>query len=191
MELEPYFFDNLYLAKQLWDAGVANRFLDWCGSLPVDTEEYYELFYDGVASVFEETKTYYNEEKEIETIVLFDPLIEEFFRLCREYERLSGVSSDANQIRKSGLRAVHESFGFIDYSCDWWLHDEQHGRPRLIILFNCDFYGQHALPGAVADSRIELESQISGLKKALAQLEPRPIITLQIETEKTELKEAA
>lgn len=188
MELEPYFFDNLCVAKQLWDAGAANPFLKWCGSFPVDTEEYYEIFYDGVASVYEKTCSYYNEEKEVETLVLFDPLMDEFFRLCREYEQRKGISKEGNPLRHRGQRDVCDSFGFQDYCCSWWLFDEQHGRPRLVILFDCDFCGHHALPGAVADSRSELESQIIGLKKALAELEPQPVITLPVQTE---MKEAA
>lgn len=188
MELEPYFFDNLYIAKQLWDAGAGNDFFDRCGSFAADSEDYYALFYEGVASVYKETCNYYNEDKEIETLVLFDPLMDEFFRLCREYERRKGVSPENNQLRRTGQREVHDSFGFVDYCCDWWLCDEQHGRPRLVILFDCNFCGHHALPGAIADSRSELESQIIGLKKALAELEPQPVITLPVPTE---LKEAA
>ncbi len=188
MELEPYFFDNLCVAKQLWDAGASERFLKWCGSYPVDTEDYYELFYDGVASVFEETRTYYNEEDEVETLVLFDPLMDEFFHLCREYERRKGVSREDNPFRSRGQQEVHDSFGFMDYSCDWWLCDEQHGRPRLVILFNYDFCGHHALPGAVAESKSELKNQIIGLKKALADLKPQSIITLPVQAE---MKEAA
>lgn len=188
MILEPYFFDNLCVAKQLWDAGAGNRFFDHCGSFPVDTEDYYELFYYGVASVYKETCNYYNEEKEIETLVLFDPLMDEFFRLCREYEQRKGISREDNPYRRQGQTEVHDSFGFVDYCCDWWLCDEQHGRPRLVILFDCNFCGHHALPGAIADSRSELESQIIGLRNALAKLEPQPVITLPIQTE---MKEAA
>lgn len=187
MELEPYFFDNLRVAKQLWDAGAAERFLKWCGSYPVDTEEYYELFYDGVASVYEETRTYYNEKREIETLVLFDPLMDEFFRLCQEHERRKGVSPENNQLRRTGQRKVHDSFGIVDYCCDWRLCDEQHGRPRLVILFDCNFYGYHALPGAVAESRNELKNQIMELKKVLAGLKPQPAIPLPVQTK---LKEA-
>ena len=159
-----------------------------CGSYPVDTEDYYELFYDGVASVFEETRTYYNEEDEVETLVLFDPLMDEFFHLCREYERRKGVSREDNPFRSRGQQEVHDSFGFMDYSCDWWLCDEQHGRPRLVILFNYDFCGHHALPGAVAESKNELKNQIIGLGKALAGLETQPVITLPVQAE---MKEAA
>lgn len=186
MELEPYFFENLCMAKELWDAGAGSSFFDHCGSYPVDTEDYYELFYYGVASVYEKMCSYYNEEKEIETLVFFDPLMDEFFRLCREYERRKGVSGENNPFRRHGQREIHDSFGFVDYCCDWWLYDEQHGRPRLIVLFDCYFYGHHALPGAVVNSRSELESQIIGLKKALAELEPRPVITLPVQTERKE-----
>lgn len=182
MELEPYFFDTLCVAKQLWDAGMAERFMKRCGSYPADTEEYYEIFYDGVSSVYEETNNYYNEEKEVESLVIFDPLIDEFFRLCREYERRKGISKEDNPLRDCGLREVYDSFGFWDYSCDWRLCDE-HGRPRLVILFSCEFCGQHVLPGAVADSKRELEFQIALLKRALADLEPQPT--------QIELKEAA
>ncbi len=188
MELEPYFFDNLCVAKQLWDAGVGGSFFDYCGSFPADTEDYYELFYYGVASVYEKTCNYYNEEKEIETLVFFDPLMDEFFRLCREYEWRKGISREDNPLRSRGQREIHDSFGFVDYCCDWWLYDEQHGRPRLVILFDCNFCGHHALPGAVADSRCELESQIIGLKKALADLKPHPVIALPVQAE---MKEAA
>lgn len=188
MELEPYFFDNLCVAKQLWDAGVGSRFFDQCGSYTADTEDYYELFYEGAASVYEKTCNYYNEEKEVETLVLFDPLMNEFFRLCREYERRKEISRENDPFRSQGQREIHDSFGFVDYCCDWWLFDEQHGRPRLVILFDCNFCGHHALPGAIADSRSELENQISRLKKALADLEPQPVITLPAQAE---LKEAA
>ncbi len=180
MELEPYFFDNLYLAKQLWDTDAGSSFFDHCGLFPADTEDYYELFYCGVADVYKETFNYYNDEKEVETLVLFDPLIDEFFRLCREYERRKGISRDSNSLRSRGQQEIHDSFGFMDYCCDWWLRDEQHGRPRLVILFDCNFCGHHMLPGAVAASRRELESQIIGLKKALADLEPQPVIAFPV-----------
>lgn len=188
MELEPCFFENLYLAKQLCDAGEEKCFLDHCGSLPADTEDYYELFYYGIASVYKETYNYYNDDKEIETMVFFDPLIDEFFYLCREYERRMELSCDDNPLRKQGHQAIYDSFGFVDYCCDWWLCDEQHGRPRLIVLFDCNFCGHHLLPGSLADSKCELVRQIAGLKKALAELDPQPVITLPIQIE---MKEAA
>ncbi len=188
MELEQYFFDNLCVAKQLWDAGVGGSFFDHCGSFPADTEDYYELVYCGVASVYKETYNYYNDEKEIETLVCFDPLMDEFFHLCMEYERCRGVSREDNPFRSRGQQEVYDSFGFMDYSCNWWLCDEQHGRPRLVILFDCNFCGHHVLPGAVADSRSELEHQIILLKEALAELEPQPVIAMPVQTE---MKEAA
>ena len=188
MQLEPYFFQNLFITKRLWDAGAGNSFFDQCGSFPVDTEDDYELFYSGISSVYKETCNYYNEDKELETLVFFDPLMDEFFTLCREYERRKGIAREDNSLRSHGQQEVYKSFGFMDYCCDWWLCDEQHGRPRLIILIDCNFCGHYLLPGAIADSRNELESQIRILKKALAELEPQPIIALPIEIE---IKEAA
>lgn len=163
--VEPYFFDNLRTAKRLWDEGVADRFLEVCGDLPADSEEYCEIAWEGMGSVFADVRNYYNEEKNYDVYVCFDPLIDRFYELCRAYETQLGLTPRENLLRNSGEKAICESFGFWDYSCEWTLYDENHGHPRLLILFDENFCGLHILPLALAGARKELEDQISNLEK--------------------------
>lgn len=194
-ELEYYFFDNLYTAKRLWDTGVSDHFMERCGSMPADTDEYYEIFWTGMVSVFEDSRNYYNDEKEIETLVCFDPLIDEYFRLCVQYEAQKGISKEANPYRGPAQRAICESFGFMDYSADWWLCDEQHGRPHIVVLMACEFCSHHALPAGLANAREELVERTDQLTRELKALtakkpkqkaKPTPKLIAQ-----AELKEAA
>lgn len=187
--LEPCFFENLHLAKRLWDENAASHFLDLCGDWPVDSEEYYEIAWSGIHSIFKQIGSYFNESKEIETIVFFDPLIDKFFQLCAAYEKRMGLTPEENTLRSNGVREVHNSFGFWDYSCGWTLYGEDHGRPRLVVIFDEEFCGLHFLPVALASAKSELESQVQNLEAALKKRKKRkPVIRLP---EQNNIKEAA
>lgn len=197
VEIEPFFFDNLLTAKRLWDEGVADKFLNTSGNFSVDAEAYYEIAWDGMNSIFSEVRNYYNEDEEgcLESHVCFDPLIDRFFELCREYEKCNGLEPGENPIRTSGTKEICNSFGFWDYSCDWMLCDERHGRPRLVIISDENFCGLHILPLALAGARRELENQLALLEAEIkkAKRPPKPkkrkaVIQLP---EKTNLKEVA
>lgn len=189
IDIEPFFFDNLRIAKRLWDENLADRFFNTCGDWPVNTEDYYEIVWNGTYSVFELTHNYFNEDREIETVVCFDPLIDKFFQLCAAYEKRMGLTPEENTLRSDGAKAVCASFGFWDYSCDWWLYDERHGRPRLVVFWDCEFCGLHVLPVALASAKSELESQIQNLEAALKKRKKRKsVIRLP---EQNDMKEAA
>lgn len=191
--VEPYFFDNLRTAKRLWDEDMADKFLKTSGDLPVDSEDYYEIAWDGMSSVFNDTRNYYNENEEecIEVHVCFDPLIDRFYELWRAYEKLMGLTPEENSLRERGEKAVYDSFGFWDYSCGWALYNEKHGRPRLVILSDENFCGLHILPLALAGARRELEDQVIQLEKLLKETQKskkckkgKPIIRLPEKNEK-------
>lgn len=189
IDIEPCFFDNLRIAKRLWDENLADRFLDTCGDWSVDTEEYYEIAWDGIYSVFEQTRNYYNEHRELDVMVCFDPLIDKFFQLCETYEKRMGLAPEENALRLTGLKAIYESFGFWDYTCDWCFCGEGHGRRRLVVLWTCEFCGLHILPVALASAKGELEVQIKNLEAALKKRKKRKsVIRLP---EQNDMKEAA
>lgn len=191
--IEPYFFDNLRTAKRLWDENMAGKFLETSGDLPVDSEDYYEIAWDGMSSVFNDVRNYYNENEEecITVHVCFDPLIDRFYELCRAYEKLMSLTPEENFLRERGEKAVCDGFGFWDYSCGWVLYNEKHGRPRLVILFDENFCGLHILPLALAGARRELEDQVSQLEELLKKTRKskkckkgKPIIRLPEKIEK-------
>lgn len=197
VEIESSFFDNLLTAKRLWDNGVADKFLKTSGNFSVDAEAYYEIAWDGMSSVFRDVRNYCNEKENEywEVHVCFDPLIDRFFKLCQEYEKCKGLAPEGNPIRTSGARAVCDSFGFWDFSCDWMLCDEMHGRARLVIVSDENFCGLHILPLALAGARHELENQLELLeaeikeaKRAKKPKKQKAVIKLP---EKKSLKEAA
>lgn len=102
-----WFFQNLRMAKGLADGGYLEPFLQKCGNYRVDDESSYELSWEGIASVFPNLRGYSNEEIEADILVLFDPLIDEFCRLCKLYEEKEGLPMErARFVYRSSVRST-------------------------------------------------------------------------------------
>lgn len=166
---EYWFFQNLHTAKHFFDSGYLKKFLQTCGDYCLDDECDYELAWDGIACIFPNLCSYYNDEIELETIVLFDPLIDEFFRLCSLYEKQEGLPHGSSDLRISTEREIYCNFDLYGYHYDYDFricHDD-HGRGRMVILMGCEFCGFDQLPVVLADVRNELERQVKKLQKEL------------------------
>lgn len=165
-----WFFQNLRMAKGLADGGYLEPFLQKCGNYRVDDESSYELSWEGIASVFPNLRGYSNEEIEADILVLFDPLIDEFCRLCKLYEEKEGLPYGTSPLRVSVEREVYRNFDLYSYNYDYdfrFYHDG-HGRGRMVVLMGCEFCGFEQLPTALSDVRNELEAQVRHLREKLA-----------------------
>lgn len=166
-EIDPCTFECLTVAKRLYDAGLMDRVLEACGTWEV-CEDYYSLAWEGICRVFKKFRQYYNDRDGIETMVFFDPVISEFYRLCALYEDKTGVDKDHDPLRKEGERNVYNCFYLNAYDYDVQLYDGEYGSPRLVILSGEEFFGHSKLPEVLADVRDTLEAHCARLKKALA-----------------------
>lgn len=174
-DLETSFFENLRVAKGLWDLGYADRFFENCGVEPVDSIEYLELAWGGILSVFPECCNYFNAEIQVDVLVCFDPLIDEFRKLCLAYEEQAGLPLGGSGFRAQMEKDIYTSLdvecGYNDlgynYDYDYSFYADRHGRGRLVFFMGPEFYNFHLIPVALAEAKNTLRSHVLALRKAL------------------------
>lgn len=159
-------FEFLSVAKELYDYGLLDKVLEDYNGLEV-CEDYYSLAWDGIASVFEDFRQYYKDETAVETLVFFDPVITEFYKLCAMYEAQKGVSKKRNPLRREMEQEVYQCFCLDSYDFDLFLCDSRKGPPKLVFFSGEEFYGHLVLPGALVEARNTLERHCARLRKEL------------------------
>ena len=172
--IEDSVFQNLYMAKQLADGGFLEPFLRQCGSQELDNEDYFGLTWDAISCIFPDTTGYWNQEIEVDAIIIFDPLVDEFCRLLTRYEMMNGITPGESDLRREATTYVYHAFelgdytdGYLIYDYDFRIYDTEHGRKRMVVLTGMEFCGFRELPGALADVRCALEYQIPRLRGEL------------------------
>lgn len=161
-------FEFLSVAKDLYDYGLLDKVLESYGSLEI-CDDCYSLAWDGIASAFTNFRSYFREETGVETLVFFDPVITEFYRLCALYEERRGIRKDRDLFRDEMEKEVYQCFCLSSYDFDVLLFDgSRKGGARLVILSGEEFYGHTELPGALAEARNTFKNHCERLKKALA-----------------------
>lgn len=158
-ELDPGLIESIYLIKRLHDSGMAEGLLKSYGNLEIDGDLYYEMAYEAIGSVFADTRNYYNEEKEFETWIFMDPMLDEFCRLCQEYERGRGVSEENNPFRKNMENSIRSglSFGSYDYDFNWKFSPADRGRNRLLLFTGPEFAFESEVPCGLLEIRDSLD----------------------------------
>lgn len=165
-DIDPCTFEFLVTAKRIYDAGLMDRVLETCGNWEV-CEDDYSLAWEGIYKAFKKFRQYYNDRDGIETMVFFDPVISEFYRLCALYEDKVGVDKNHDPLRKEGEQKVYRCFCLDAYNYGVQLYDGEYGKPRLVILAGEEFYGHSELPEVLTDVRSTLEAHCTQLKKEL------------------------
>ena len=82
VELYSGFFSMLRLAKNLYDNELLERAPRLLQGLTLDEDSFYELAYDAINAIFENTFQDYNEERVMDVYVFCDPLIDRYCHLC-------------------------------------------------------------------------------------------------------------
>lgn len=163
--------NTLSIMKRLEASGFLERFLEKCGNNGV-RDETYEIVWDAITSVFPDATGYYNDEIEVDTLVIFDPLIDEYCRLCDEYEQKIGSEPGESDMRRETEWFIYNNFDLSGYACDYdfRIYANGHGRRRLVVLSGIEFYGFEELPGALADIHDALEIQVERLRRELTRV---------------------
>lgn len=162
-------FSNLRTAKQLSDNGFLTAFLGQCGSQSVDDEDFNDIAWSGIISVFPGICVYYNAEIEVDTMVLFDPLIDEFCRLCTLYEMKHSITPGESRLRTQAESRIYDSFDmpYYEYDYSFRICSMGHGRKRFVLLTGMEFCGFYQLPCVLCGVRCALESQVAMLRKEM------------------------
>ncbi len=169
-ELCDEIFPMLRLAKNLFDHGLAEQFKENFGSWKLDGGDCWELAYEAASWIFQDTLHYYNEDKEIETWLFRDPVIDRFCRLCQEYETRGGISEEQNPYRRDMEQIMHDGFCFDGYSYnyDWRLSSKDRGQKCLLLFTGCEFYSSDEIPGGLMDIKGGFEATVARLEKELS-----------------------
>ena len=172
-DLSSYFFHMLYLAKTVHDNPRLKKEWPSFDSIPLDEDAFYELSMELAVSIFEDTSSCYNEESDMETWVLSDPIVDRFCELCARLETEKGLEEGINPYRRNAEQMIHEGFRLDSYSYDygWRLSAGDRGRYCILFFSSDDFYGLEELPVAfmeILDGFQELNRQLEvvlGLNK--------------------------
>ena len=190
VELYDEFFAMLRFTKSLSDCGMMEKVKDWFGSYKLDGDSYWELAYETIGFVFEDTRHYFNDNDEIETWMFTDPVIDRFCQLCQEYEARRGISEEGNPYRRDMTQILHDnlSFNSYGYGYDWRLSPSDRGRKCLLLFTGCEFYGHDEVPTGLLEIKDGFKTMVTCLETKLSK-ETR-IIPLSLVTA-VQQKEAA
>ena len=164
--IEPCTFESLSVAKDLYDYGLLDKAMKSLSNMEV-CEDYYSIAWEGIVNVFEDFRQYYKEDTGVDTMVFFDPVITEFYRLCALYDANNSVSEINNTLRQDGEKEVYQCFCLNAYDYDVLLCDGIHGSPRLVILSGEEFYGHTELPRVLSEVKDTFAKHCKKLKEAL------------------------
>ena len=169
-ELYQEFFAMLRFTKSLYDCGMGEQLKAWFGSCCLDGDNYWELAYEAIGWVFQDTRHYYNERDEIETWLFTDPVMDQFCKLCQEYEGREGISEKENPYRRDMEQIIHENFCFNSYSYgyNWRLGQEERGQKCILLFTGCEFYSHDEVPMGLLEVKAGFEAVTACLKKELS-----------------------
>ena len=150
-ELYPVFFEVLRLAKAVYDTPRLKRVWNMIEGTPLDEDSIYELAMEVATSVFQDTSLYYNNEDEVETWVMKDPVIDRFCFLCEQLEHEKNLAEEIDPYRRQAEKVIHEGFCMSDYSYDygWRLSPSDRGAKCVLFFAGPEFYGLSELPEAM------------------------------------------
>ncbi len=121
MEIEGLdeILNTVYIAKKLYDMDryylVKENFFDY-----LCYETYYESMYGLIPSLFEHCEIKYYEDRNLELLVLSDPVIVEFYKLAGEYGKRNNIPDHENLYISEAERQVRLQLDF-SYCLDWKL----------------------------------------------------------------------
>ena len=189
--LTDYLWEALYVLKELYNHGKGETLFESYRGKAIDSDDFYELAMEAIGHVFADTRTYYNEEKEIETNVFYDPVITDFYRLCEQFETEHGLSSKDNPYRQSMDRAISSAMSFNSYSYNYEIHEttKKERGCHLVLMFDCEFCVHYEAVGGLLNVYDAYEYETKRLKRALGLEKPCQVLTMP--SAATEEQEAA
>lgn len=152
-ELTNNFFSMLQLAKTLHDHGIDEKMgADFSGQT-LDEDMFYELAYCSIDYIFPNACGYYNENDEVETWVVTDPIIDRFCRLCQEYETKQGIEEKDDPFRCEADDVIRSAIQYQTYheGFDWRLSASDRGRKRILFFLDAESYLLERLPVILLD----------------------------------------
>lgn len=173
IETDFFVWGTLYVLKEVYDHNPEAKLLQQYRSTVMDGDYYYEIAENAVGAFFADTRMYFNYDDEITTVVIYDPIITSFWKMCDEYERRLDLKPTENTIREDMKHALDCALSIPDYSYDaaWYSDINKRNGCRLVLLYGCDFNSHHMLPGAIKEAYDAFVLYTKQLREAISDLD--------------------
>ena len=184
VEINEYLWDTIFVLKTVYDHDPESPIFREYADVVLDGDLIYEIAEKAIGQFFTDTREYYNEEDEIVTYVIFDPIITQYWTLCDEYEKRLQLDPKENLFRKDMDRALDSALFINDYCYDYtWYSDTKHEYGcKLVLLCCCEFWSYHWIPTALSEAYDAFVYYTKLIKEAIAELEKPEITDLSLET---------
>lgn len=152
----------LYMAYPFYTHDRLGELLNTLGDdFDLDPMNYMELCDTAISEVFHNTRCYFHDyygfpkknwrRREFEdrsVLVMRDPVLTEYDRMCREYERRNNITIVENPYAKGLEDAVHRAMQLHNYAYDYRWYDGTQDKkgPRLVLMLLPDFESYYELP---------------------------------------------
>ena len=178
VEINDYLWEGLYILKSMYDHDENASILKWYRDSTLDADDMYEIAVNATGGVFQDTRNYYDEEKEYEIYVFLDPIITEFWKLCEEYEARTGVEKENSIYRKELLSAIDSALYIPDYSYGAYSYEDTKRRCgcRLVMVLGIEFGHHYMLPGALCEAYEAFEMMAKRVRNALEELDEQKVV---------------
>lgn len=188
IEISDWLWECLYAIKQLYDHGKADELLDEWKDNRLDSDDIGEISMRGLYCAFEETVDDWQSWDGTDIYVYFDPVLDEFYRLCLEYEQTYGLTKESNPFRQTIGRAISSALNFDDYSYEYIVYDgsQRDGRCKIVLKLFPDFCHLYEVTGGLLELYDAYCSQTKRIKQELSGEVATDVIALSDETHEKE-----
>ena len=169
-ELNDYVWEAIYILKELYDHGKGQELIEIYQDEKLSEDDFYQMAMEAIGYVFADSRFYYNEDKEIDVNVFFDPVITEFFQLCKQYEEAKGIAEEGNRFRQELYKSLQSDLCFNDYSYDYHC--------RIVLLLYPEFGTHYEAVGGLLDAYDTFAYQAKRLKEEMGLTGKGEILTL-------------
>lgn len=176
----------LYIAKACADAGRLEKLIDLCGDL-LREDSYYEFSscaWEALCeSVYINPKRNYEYDCYTTYIYLSDPVMVEFYRLCKEYGEWHHLTEEENPYHKESIRRVSACLDVPSYSYNFGIitGTAKKRSSGIVVVYDDDFCESEFLMEGILDAIAYYRNKVSELKQVL---ESEKVVPLPAKTDR-------
>jgi len=163
--------DNVYLHKVLHDRALP---VDFPAPEYVDDDigDFMDIIYHTLHSLSDAIWSRVSDQNDTETLYFSHPAIMEYYRLCREYGKLTGESLRENPYMHHAAEFVRSKLQQGCYSCDYWLQTKINHKWASGIVFRIwpEFNGLFALTVLMLQIFSFYEKEVEKLKAEIDEI---------------------
>ena len=174
VRLSEEVWDSLFLLKKAHNHDQSSKLLQKYAKEKLSDDDFYDIAWCIVPEFYSDIRVYWNEESYSHSIVIFDPIITNFWHLCDEYEKRLHLKLGDNCFRKQ-MKRVFESAMCFDSNeyYDYISYDDTSKKNgcRFVLRLGYEFCEDYSLAYALIQIYDAFVSLTTRIKAAMAELD--------------------